>query len=393
MSRSVLRVGAVMALALLGDALLYLALPAYAERLGLPLWTVGILLSANRVVRLATNDGAAWGFSRVGRRSLVVAASVGAVVTTSLYGLTIFFPVLLLARLAWGACYSVLRLGGLLTVLETSTPRTRGRLVGLFQAMSRSGPMIGVALGGFALAQLGYHTTFLLLALVTSLGVALAWGLPRIQPLPLPVRPAWRAHIFGERRLVAVKSAALCNGLAFQGIVAPTVVLALAASGMTDGATQLGGVLVGLRSASDMLLAAPLGHLSDRLGRGRILPVLVALEAVAIAALAAGLSLGVALVVGLFLGLFLLSTATGTVADAAAGDLASGADRAQVMSSYATWLDLGAAIGPVLGLAIVGFSSLSAAYLTGAGVLALAALQLGLVTRARPWPTASGHAS
>lgn len=40
--RPVLTIGSVMSLALLGDALLYVALPAHAADLALPLWSVGV---------------------------------------------------------------------------------------------------------------------------------------------------------------------------------------------------------------------------------------------------------------------------------------------------------------------------------------------------------------
>src|SRR3954467_10898986 len=101
----VLLVGLVMSLALLGDSLLYVALPAHAAELALPLWSVGVLLGANRIVRLVTNGLAATLFTRVGGRGPVIAAGVGSVVTTAMYGLTPTFWPLLLARFAWGACF------------------------------------------------------------------------------------------------------------------------------------------------------------------------------------------------------------------------------------------------------------------------------------------------
>src|SRR3954469_24240870 len=79
----VLMIGSVMSLALLGDSLLYVALPAHAAELALPLWSVGGLLGANRIVRLVTNGLAAALFTRIGGRGPVVAAGVGSVVTTA----------------------------------------------------------------------------------------------------------------------------------------------------------------------------------------------------------------------------------------------------------------------------------------------------------------------
>ena len=44
--------------------------------------------------------------------------------------------------------------------------------------------------------------------------------------------------------------------------------------------------------------------------------------------------------------------------DASAGDIAVRARAAQVMSRYATWRDLGAALGPLLGFALVSMAGL-----------------------------------
>src|SRR5215217_7351161 len=159
----VLRVGLVMSLALLGDALLYVALPAHAEELGLPLWAVGVLLGANRIVRLVTNAGAARLFKRFGGRAPMVGASLGAFATTLAYGLAPAFGPFLLARMAWGTCFSVLRLGAFTAVLAASVPATRGRLIGVYQSISRIGPVLSLLLGGLAVELLGYRPTFALL--------------------------------------------------------------------------------------------------------------------------------------------------------------------------------------------------------------------------------------
>src|SRR5215468_3659601 len=82
----IVMMGSVMSLALLGDSLLYVALPAHAAELSLPLWSVGILLGANRIVRLVTNGLAAVLFTRIGGRGPVVTAGVFSVITTAMYG-------------------------------------------------------------------------------------------------------------------------------------------------------------------------------------------------------------------------------------------------------------------------------------------------------------------
>jgi MFS family permease len=385
--RPVLMVGSVMSLALLGDSLLYVALPAHAAELALPLWAVGLLLGANRIVRLVTNGLAATLFTRVGARGPVIAAGVGSVVTTTMYGLTPAFLPLLLARFAWGACFSILRLGAFTVVLAASQPSTRGRLVGVYQSASRVGPVASLLLGGLLVEVIGFHAAFMVLGLATAPAILLALAIPAssyhpeghaatglaptasasrqaragggattvtggAQPDPAavtagPVRPGWRDRWFGGRRLVAVKLGMLANGFTSQGAVLATLTLALTeVAGTAEGAAALGGVLVAFRWGADLFLAPGFGHLSDRVGRGRMIPALLALEAVAVIGLA--LSTDRSMVVGATLVVFLLSTALTAASDAAAGDLAPLDRRAEVMSGYSDWIDIGAALGPPL---------------------------------------------
>ena len=375
----VLTIGSVMSLALLGDSLLYVALPAHASELALPLWSVGVLLGANRIVRLVTNGLAARLFNRIGGRGPVVAAGVGSVITTAMYGLTPTFWPFLLARLAWGACFSTLRLGAFTVVLAASGPSTRGRLVGMYQSISRIGPVASLLVGGLLVETLGYHPSFVILGLVSIPSIFLALLLPSsayraddLTPQP-PLRRGvgesetacspsprrrggwgvrssrvgWRERWLGGPRLVAVKLGMLANGFTAQGVILATLTLALTdVAGSAEGAAALGGLLVAFRWGADLFLAPGFGHLSDRIGRGRMIPALLVVEAFAVA----GLSLATdrpAVIAGA-LAVFLTSTAITAASDAAAGDLAPPERRAEVMSGYSDWIDIGAALGPPL---------------------------------------------
>jgi MFS family permease len=354
----VLVVGATMSLALLGDSLLYVALPAHAAELSLPLWSVGVLLGANRIVRLVTNGLAAWAFNRVGGRLPMMAAGIGSVITTATYGLVPSFLPLLAARLVWGACFSTLRLGAFTATLAASTPSTRGRLVGLYQSISRVGPVCSLLIGGLLVETLGYRPAFAILGLATLPAIGLALILPAAAYRPPPdgahtpvqreqTRLGWRERWLGGHRLVAVKLGMLANGFTSQGVVLATLTLALAeVAGSAEGAAALGGLLVAFRWGADLVLAPWFGHLSDRIGRGRIIPSLLLIEAVAVAGLS--LSSSRPTVVVSTLAVFLTSTALTASSDAAAGDLAPPDRRAEVMSGYSDWVDVGAALGPPL---------------------------------------------
>jgi len=160
-------------------------------------------------------------------------------------------------------------------------------------------------------------------------------------------RLSWRDRWLGGRRLVAVKLGMLVNGFTSQGVILATLTLALTeVAGSAEGAAALGGLLVAFRWGADLFLAPGFGHLSDRIGRGRMIPALLAVEAVAVAGLS--LSHDRLAVIATTLAVFLTSTAITAASDAAAGDLAPPERRAEVMSGYSDWIDVGAALGPPL---------------------------------------------
>ena len=73
--------GLVIAVALIGDALIYVVLPLYHQEFGVSLAMVGVLLSLNRWIRLLANSAVAHLGDRVGPHALMIAAAVGSIVS------------------------------------------------------------------------------------------------------------------------------------------------------------------------------------------------------------------------------------------------------------------------------------------------------------------------
>ena len=412
----VVSVSVVMALALLGDSLLYVVLPLHAAVLGLSPFQTGVLLSANRLIRLLTNRGADRIMRRMRPGPLFVAATALAAVTTAAYGLVAHLPVpsttghllstgflvFLLARIAWGLCFSALRLGCFMAVLGEAASGTRGRLMGLYSSISRSGSFVAVMAGGALFDVLGYEPVMLLMAAGTALAIPLAiWRGPEAaetrsedraprndQPRSPSNETARQADARGSALragrtgpagspLLAVKFAAFAQAFIARGVVTATLALFLRQNfgerfgpeGAISVAT-VGSWLIGVRWMSDIGLAAPLGALSDRLGRARMIGVWLVLAGAAISGLALAPALGAA--IPLAAALFVSATGLGAALDAAAGDLAPAQRRSEVMSSYADWTDLGAALGPLLALSIASSAGLRPTYGGGALLLALA---------------------
>src|SRR5690606_26616195 len=135
----------------------------------------GALLSANRMFRLVTNSWAGAVYSRRGREGPFFAAMVGATVTTLSYALPWGFWPLLSARMIWGTCWSFLRMGQLLAVLEAACKGERGRWVGRTQAVARIGIIFSLFLGGYLADRIGFTPPVVLFGVVTAVGAGMAW--------------------------------------------------------------------------------------------------------------------------------------------------------------------------------------------------------------------------
>jgi MFS family permease len=89
---------------------------------------------------------------------------------------------------------------------------------------------------------------------------------------------------------------------------------------------------------------------------------------------------------------FVAATALTVGLSATAGDLAPPERRSAVMSSYATFLDLGSAIGPLIGLSFASLATLRGLY-GGAAVLLLLAAVLFRIAFASGSTAADGDST
>ena len=154
--RPLLVISSAVALSLLGDQMLYAVLPAVHEAVGVPVTAVGLLLSANRLIRLLTNSLAGYVIERFGRHWPFVLALLLGGITTVAYGVVYGVWAFLVARLLWGTAWSFIRIEGMSTALDVASEETRGRYMGLFQAISRIGSAIALLAGGIFAVPLAF---------------------------------------------------------------------------------------------------------------------------------------------------------------------------------------------------------------------------------------------
>lgn len=376
---------AVTAFCLIGDTMLYIALPLCWQQCGLDaLWQVGMLLAVNRLVRLPLNPLVRRLYVRISRRTGMLLAVLLAAGTTLLYGVAQSFAVWMLLRCLWGLAWTLLRLGALFALAEASSKENRGYLMGSYNGLVRLGSLAGMLGGGLLADMLGFAAVALLFGLISLLGL-----LPALFCLPADSRPtvaqAREAGVLLLRRHLRLPAMRriLVTGflvtLVFQGIYAASLSRMVAlhvgdvplTGGIVMGCATLAGLLQAMRWGWEPWLAPWFGRLSDGPhGRAPVLRICL---------LAGGLSLGLValpLPVPCWLSLLLLSqvcaTGLSTLADAAASDTAvQHGHPTLTLSSYTFIADCGSAVGPLLAYALQDRLGMDAAYVAAAGLLFL----------------------
>jgi len=381
--RELIIISMAVAATLLGDSLLYAVLPTVWSGLGLELWMVGALLSANRFVRFLTNPLAGRVMERFGVRGPFLAAVFLAAVTTTAYGLNAGFIAFLIARLFWGLCWSFLRLGGYLSALGNAGDANRGYYLGFYSGVVRLGTVVSVLVGGLLTDIIGFGTTVILFGALTFIS-ALSILRERIEAHSITdpgtqgdSSENYRMHPT-KRRLWAVYAAACINGMAGSQLVVATLGLLLLQdfgetvdlASLSVGVASLTGILLSGRYLIEVIWSPGSGQISDRYDRRSFIILTGAITAIALTTLSMGLNLFWTVVTSFVI--FLGGTALRVSLDAIAGELAPPQTRARVMSWYSNWADLGNAIGPFAAYQLVEFMGLPMLYRSSAVLLVIA---------------------
>jgi hypothetical protein len=320
-------------LTLPGDTVLYLLLPLHASVFGVTLPEAGLLLAANRLVRIAGYGWVARGYHRFGPRAACVAATFGAAAATLGYALTTGLIPLLVARLLWGLSFAALNIAT--QALVTTEAAGAGRRSGRSRAIISSGPMLGL-LGGAMLAEIiGPRMVFLALGIIAVMALPVA--------LRLPAGPGQKLRVPGRRLTLPtpLDSWAFVQGLTLDGVfVVGLSVIAVAVS--PQGATLAAGVSLALRYVAEIVLGPPGGIVAERWGAKRALVAISLTSAVGYAAISGDLVWTGVVAVVLLRG---LSSPMPALVAAAANP---GAARIPAIAGMATWRDLGAGIGPLI---------------------------------------------
>ncbi|MEA3327608.1 MAG: MFS transporter [Chloroflexota bacterium] len=376
-------------ISLLGDATLYTVLPHpdIAAQLGITLSMVGLLLGANRAIRLVLNGPVGLLYDRMPRRGLLIAAlSLGA-------GSSIFYAIghgfwpLLIGRILWGLAWSLLWVGGNSVVLDVSTEENRGRHSGIYQMWFFIGIAVSSLLGALLTDMFGFRSGQWIS--VTAIAVtAMVWFffLPETRGNLVTPKVAVKEVDKSAKKKLPLKVIAATSFTLFVsrfltwGVLAATGILWL--SDIFGKGAQIATIfipiatLTGLYTALSNLTSigsTPLaGSISDRFGRRW--PVIG--WAIALGGLGLWLMSGEIRSLAL-IGAFLVPLAgstTETLIPAIAGDQVPENLRSRALGLINTAGDLGATIGPFAAL-----GALNAGWLSLGGIYKIGSIWLGVV--------------
>ena len=335
--KTIISSSTLMSLALLGDSLIYAILPVYADNFGLTIPMVGILLAANRIVRIFIYTFISKLVSTFGARALCVIAAIIATLSTFLYGIsTGFFP-LLCARILWGIAYAILLISTLAyAVTKKSEAGTR---IGTSQSIQRIGPIIALLLGTWLAAIWSPNNVFLILAIPTSFSILIALTLPK----HVKTQPTQKRHSAKLTKPSILDLLFFIQGYAIDGLFAVSITLMLADKTSLANAVIGGGALLALRHVGEALAAPLFGSLGDKFGAVRIFLIS-----------AASTILGLILISlnEVIFGAIVLLIFRGAIAALGPTIIAKQFDGSDTvldnLARLQSWRDLGAAAGPIV---------------------------------------------
>ncbi len=339
----------VMSFAILGDALIYVVLPVNAAAFGITIFWVGVLLAANRIIRIFTLGPIGLLAQQISPRKLAIVGAIGSTISTLLCGIGEGPTILLAARLLWGLSFAVLTL--VIYSYAVSNRRKAGTNMGWSRAIHSVGPSLVLLVGPWAAIELGPTNIFIWLGIITGLSLPIAFLLPKDGRKIKPKKNHWfpkpkRFDLF-----------LLIVGLTVDGIFAIGITLTIAESTSVGTAMITGGALIGLRRVLEASLSPVGGILGDQFGPNMLLLISTLFLALGFALLTADFPL---------IGGFFVVVARALIAVLWPAEIARRTQEDETIHRLAvgqTWRDVGAAAGPLMIGTVVSLVPLSNIYL------------------------------
>ncbi|MES2183807.1 MAG: MFS transporter [Pseudomonadota bacterium] len=356
------------------DVLLYLLLPMYAADFGVTLAEAGVLLAANRLVRIAGYGAVARFYSRHGDRLTCLLATLATVFCALGLATVSGFWWLLPLRLVWGLAFAALNLST--QALATAEPVGVARRSGRSRAFIAVGPMVALVAGGLLAQVAGPRPIFWILAVVALAGLLAARRLPATHHAPPPEARAGRRIRWPH----ALDAWSFMEGFTLDGLF----IVGLSFLGkdlLPGGAVVVAGTLMALRYAAEIVLGPVGGRWAERVGPEPLLVGLSLATALALVVFGAGGAGGWGGWGGWLWGgaacIVVLRALQLPLMAPIVARRNPGAGRVQALAGRAIWRDIGAGTGPLVAGLLLPLLPSAWIYTVAALLLAGAALACG----------------
>jgi MFS family permease len=351
--KPVVLVAVAAALSLFGDMSLYAILPIHFGALGLMPFQVGILLSANRWIRLFTNHLAGKLSGKIDNSILLVTALITGSALAVLYGFIPPFWLFLGGRLIWGFSWSLIRQIGIMTSVDISEADSVGRTIGYYKGITQLGSMGGILLAGILFDVSGFSRTLFIAACISLTAVPFGYTGFRLIPVHLKRRSE---SITSKKRSISPSFIiqSIIVGCIGRGIVMSTLgyILVQKIGGnitlkdVVIGVATINGLILASKNIINSVLSPLLGTVSDYLGNKKSLTLFFFFGAISM-----GLSVITMSLFSLIL-LLLIFFISDTALQISLSSIAAKRG-SEAYASMATGFDFGAAVGPLLSWALV----------------------------------------
>jgi MFS family permease len=379
------------AICLLGDAMLYVALPTHWKEIGLTsLMEVGVILSVNRFVRLPLNPLIGFLYRKFPVRNGILIAVFLAGLTTTLYGYTHVFWLWIVLRSIWGLAWSFLKLGAYLIILQLSTDSNRGEYMGTYNGVYRIGSLIGMLIGGFLADWYGIRFVATIFGAIVFIAIPMAIRyVSKFNMMEVPNELSSHKQFSGSfltRKVLWTFVTIFLVVLSLEGMLTATLSHLIEIRfpggvtllGTVLGAATFTGILQAMRWSLGPWISPWIGKISDgKMGRIRTLIAILGTASILLILMPIHMP-GVIWVLIVFL-IMLVSSLFSTVSDAHVSDMAARSSKTGIMTVYTIVLDVGAAFGPITGYMVDRLAGPTAMLWGAAGILFFLTLGWGFV--------------
>jgi len=342
---------------------MYVLMPSQPGLWSLTIIQVGILLSANRFVRFISNPVSSFLVNRFGVKKPFIWFLFSSVTTLYVYAFSKNYILLIVSRLYWGVCWSILRLTGQLIASNSSSETNIGLYISMDHSIRQTGAIGGAIVGAFLFSYLGIKTTCLVFALLTFTTLVF-WILifKNTEISNIPIKQNSTNNLLSKLKdldVLLLGFSGLGIGIVVAGLMSASIGHYLRIKFGTEldlkivslTVTGVAGLLLGFRGLADVTLAPLGGYCSDKFGRTKVLFLSVFIASVGL------ISLGVFNDLLMICLSFLLVFGGGVMLSVQLLPIVSLVgkqdSRSEVFSIYNTFNDLGSALGPLVGLSLI----------------------------------------